>query len=982
MRVVYLPVNDVVEFRTIQDFLGRVRGRARAEALARRLALVGLAVIFLLAAMALGAASTGPTALWPVLTTRVLPAVTVSVLLALVVIPWRRLRSDRAVAVLVGQRHPPVASDLLSAVELAAPSPLTPATPGHDSSELVRAFHGAVASHLHGVAPRQVVSFTGAGRGLLILTAAAAVLWGLARSGRTRVGEGLGLLTRRPTLFEGAAVAREPLVGDVQIVFSYPPYTGLPDRTVEGSSGDVVALKGTKVALRMRLLRSARRGLLLLGDRGETGQIETVIDKGLMRASFELAESSRYHIWLAPLLGRPVREQRGHQIQVDADQPPVVEIVGPADRLELESPRPIEVGYGASDDYGLRAIDLVFRVGNSPEKRVPLHDARGARAAKGKTVWDPTGESLMPGVPIAYRIEARDTDTVSGGAGGGRAIGKPGSSRTLYLIMERVRDSPDQSIEEQREILEGLVAVLADRLEGTVPAATIADNEAALVARLGRLVDQQRRAGGASQTLLATLSGIADRLNRLLRQRGAPAAAHIAALEDAALTLDDLIGRQRLEDLSNLGKQLTQAQERLQDLLARYQAAPDPALREQLLREMAELRRRIAELAAKVAAVKQRNEVPTEWQNMPDMDKLAAEAKQLEDALRKGDPESLASAMEKLKQELKSLQDALSGNANEFAEQRFPRENRALNELNKKIADLEGDERRLAEETDKLSRELDQALSEKRSQREAELMKDLEQRMKQLADKLAPRTPSDLGERVAEDHLRAREHTERAQRQIGGREIPETRKEIDEVARNLDHAQRIGRAKMNRASRAAEREASSEFMQRMADAEALARGISEDLGKLTPSSSEVASDEQRGRANEQAARQKAIGKRARELGEQAGQEGQGMPGFDRAASELGEAAGQMGEAAGNLGRGEPREALGQEQAAADRLARLRQSLNGERMGRSSEHHEPVPIPGQKEAPRAWRQELMEAMREKAPEKFREEVRRYYEDLVR
>ena len=30
----------------------------------------------------------------------------------------------------------------------------------------------------------------------------------------------------------------------------------------------------------------------------------------------------------------------------------------------------------------------------------------------------------------------------------------------------------------------------------------------------------------------------------------------------------------------------------------------------------------------------------------------------------------------------------------------------------------------------------------------------------------------------------------------------------------------------------------------------------------------------------------------------------------------------------------------------------------------------------------WRHELMEAMREKAPERYREEVRHYYEELVR
>jgi hypothetical protein len=44
----------------------------------------------------------------------------------------------------------------------------------------------------------------------------------------------------------------------------------------------------------------------------------------------------------------------------------------------------------------------------------------------------------------------------------------------------------------------------------------------------------------------------------------------------------------------------------------------------------------------------------------------------------------------------------------------------------------------------------------------------------------------------------------------------------------------------------------------------------------------------------------------------------------------------------------------------------------------------VRIPGADEyrAPREWREELMEAMREQAPEKFRDEVRRYYEELVR
>jgi hypothetical protein len=54
------------------------------------------------------------------------------------------------------------------------------------------------------------------------------------------------------------------------------------------------------------------------------------------------------------------------------------------------------------------------------------------------------------------------------------------------------------------------------------------------------------------------------------------------------------------------------------------------------------------------------------------------------------------------------------------------------------------------------------------------------------------------------------------------------------------------------------------------------------------------------------------------------------------------------------------------------------------MGGGKQQRDPVRIPGADEsaAPRAWRQELLDAMKEKAPERYRDDVRRYYEELVR
>jgi hypothetical protein len=85
-----------------------------------------------------------------------------------------------------------------------------------------------------------------------------------------------------------------------------------------------------------------------------------------------------------------------------------------------------------------------------------------------------------------------------------------------------------------------------------------------------------------------------------------------------------------------------------------------------------------------------------------------------------------------------------------------------------------------------------------------------------------------------------------------------------------------------------------------------------------------------------------------------------------------------------LRKAETRGAATAERDAAERLSKLRDSMQERSMGSGRQHRDPVRIPGSEEssAPRAWRQELLDAMKEKAPERYRDEVRRYYEELVK
>ncbi|HSS38694.1 MAG TPA: DUF4175 family protein, partial [Polyangia bacterium] len=406
----------------IQTFLATVRRRlllrSGLEAAGYGLGALGLGLL----GLGLTATAVGPASFWPIVTGTFCVALALAAVAFGVLLPARALRGDRAAARRTGVLAPRLASDLLSVVELAeaAPDPRL-----GSSAPLVRAFRRQVASAIAPVAPERLVPLGSAARALgiagliALLLIAALAAWPLA-------ARGLRTLVHRPSRFEGAAVSTVPLVGDVRVTYSYPPYTGLPPRTVEGSTGDVAAVKGTRVHMETHALRPARHAALLLGDAGGA-EIPAVLtsDKlgDRLTADFTLTEDAAYRFWLEPAFGRAIREERPHHLTAENDAPPRVDIQGPADRLELATPRPIEIGFSASDDYGLGAVDLVFRVGDRPEQRQALREGAGATAVQGRTLWDPAPVLGGTGAErIAYRVEARDRDAIS--------CPKTGSSRT------------------------------------------------------------------------------------------------------------------------------------------------------------------------------------------------------------------------------------------------------------------------------------------------------------------------------------------------------------------------------------------------------------------------------------------------------------------------------------------------------------------------------------------------------------------------
>jgi hypothetical protein len=986
----------------IQSFLRKARDRALLENALRIGAQALVVLILAVAALALLAAVAGPASSWPYVAVGAI-AVCIAGGVALGFLrPARAFAEPALLARMVGQRHPPLASDLLSAVELAAAR----TGDAEVSPEMTQAFFGTVAARTEPVVVENLIPLDRAVHTLYLAVILFLLVLASVLAFPSPLGRGLRTLFHTPTLFEGARVAPEPLVGDVRITYDFPAYTGLPRRTIEGSTGDLRAVRGTRVQLEMRPLRSARQARLLLGDGGQAGTLPAKLDHGKLQAALDLVESGSYCVWLQPFLGRPLREERAHRIVVESDELPEVDITGPADRLELATPRPVEVAFHARDDFGLAEVALVYRVNNGPEQRTLLKNGQGAREVHGTTTFSPASAMLTPGAEVAYHIEAKDRDEVSGS--------KAGVSRTLYLVIQNPRSDLEEYLTREHEVLEGLLSSLADRIEvehqSLTAAARLArlremhESEQARLADLGRLVEQQRRAGGVHKVQGGPLAAATARLAKLVREeaelllgsagKGEPVASalwarlyaaaprHTAELETVVLALDDLIGRQRLDDLAGIGEELVAAQQRLVELLERYRATGDEQLRRQIEREVRELRERIADLARRIAEVKSRNEVSPEWMNLPDPRQALETAARLDAMLAKGDARSLGDALAELGQSLAQLRDMLDRNAGGFGGARFPQESRALAEVARKLGNLESDERAVAYDGRALAKEVDGELARRVEAQQSDLLAKAKLKLDLIQRKLAGAPPRELGSSAEAASEAVRENVRQLRRLLPAKEWSEAQHEAERMVDGLAHLQHL--SNRQRALRRLSSPAQGSFDAQVDDAAGAARELAADLERVVPHGVEVMSDEQHARAHTLGQRQGSVEERTRGLSRELGARDEAVPGASRAAAELEAIAGQMRQAGRDMQEGAAHEGAERAAEAAARLAELRRDLAGRPSTGSRGSREPVRIPDADayRAPREWRQELMEAMREKAPEKFREEVRHYYEELVR
>jgi Domain of unknown function (DUF4175) len=909
-------------------------------------------------------------------------------------------------------------SELLSSVELSH----APEQPGV-SRELLALLHVRAAAQADAVDLRRALPL----RALYWPAAALAFALALVLLAAATAPRRLALGWSRLRGGDAAAPQAEPspIVGDLAITYLYPPYTGLPPRTEEGTAGDLRAPRGTEVRLSARADRDLAAAFAVVN-----GQPVKLFADGpghrVLAGSFILSAAGKWSFRFADKKERTIAEGPARPIEILADQPPQVTIEQPKEKtLEVDPQGRVVVQYAANDDYGVSQVALVYQLAGEKEQRVPLQaPSSAARRVRGTYAWDMGPLHLRPGDKVTYSVEAKDNDAVDGP--------QRGASPVQVLKVFSAAEHSRESLVRAQALWERLVSLAADRIEEpTAPprdaAGWYAQTSGRDATALQLASDMERAASELLKDKLApkavgralryAASGLSPAVRRtsLARaplSRGSENASGAARSLDRALKgeiaeeekdilyLEDLLDRARIDAMQELSKELSASRRELARLAEKLRKAPDEETRRQALAEVERLRERIQDLMQRMAEMAKgiRDEHLNEEAvaNVERQQDLLSQLSDIQRKLQSGKVDDALKQLDQLGQELDQLEKNLSQNADREQSGQYAEEAQKLAQAASKLKQIEQRERELQKRTAQLRNEMKREAQKRFDQKGGkELLKKLRDKVQEARKNIKDVDPK-LAERLGlEDML------ESADSRVNDLDRALQVGDLDEAQDQAERAVRATQTLQGRLSM--EQQLSQRYPGFSRDPEAVRKGlsgasgaipplqeVSQALQQLLPHDGQQATSQQIQQMLDQEKEQRDVSGKLQEARNQLGEVGKRVPIFGPQHEQmLQEAQDGMGRAQERLGRGEPRGAQAGEESALEKLQQFQQAMEqlaksqggkggqGPRMpmpwGEPQGNEEGDEQEGESDSMRHDRVEIPDAEATRGPQEFRKEL---------
>ncbi len=217
-------------------------------------------------------------------------------------------------------------------------------------------------------------------------------------------------------------VIPRPRIARMDIILSPPAYTSTQPIHLPEGVGDINALLGSRVAVKVESNRRLGSASLVLHRSGSTlDSMNLAVEDRFASGGFRVETEGSWWIQLIAVDNVENDEPLRWKITLLEDFPPLVEVKQPEDGAEIPQSYMVPLVVIADDDYGISAAALRFRIYNeltTPDSvgedafmKIPLE---GEQITPGRLVvqtpWHLEGLPLLPTDEIRYFVEAWDND--------------------------------------------------------------------------------------------------------------------------------------------------------------------------------------------------------------------------------------------------------------------------------------------------------------------------------------------------------------------------------------------------------------------------------------------------------------------------------------------------------------------------------------------------------------------------------------------
>ena len=499
--------------------------------------------------------------------------------------------------------------------------------------------------------------------------------------------------------------------------------------------------------------------------------------------------------------------------------------------------------------------------------------------------------------------------------------------------------------------------------------------------------------------------------------------------EKDVLYLEDLLDKARLDAMQELGKELAASRRELARLAEKLRSAPDEATKKELLAEVERLRERIQDLMQRMAelakGVQDEHLNQEAMQSAQKEQDLLGQLSDIQKKLQGGNIDEALKQLDKLGQQLDKLEKDLQQKAGDQQGGQYAEEAKKLQQAAGALREIREKEQDLQKRTAQLQREQraqdQQRFEERGGKALAKKLQDKVEQARRAIKEIDPRVAERLGLEDALEMAQSRVDDLARALQLG-----DFNEALDLAERGLRATELLqGRLAMEdqMAQRfpgfAREPGATRKALGGAADAQPPLREVVKELQDALPREGQGLTPEQRQRLQKQAQEQAQLKDQLGKARQQLDEVGKKAPIFGPQHQQMLEQAQQgMAQAEQKLGRGEPRGAQAGEEQSLEKLQQFEDAMEqmakqgggskgkdglpmpwgeppgsqgpgsddepGDENDSQSTRHDKVEIPDAEagRGPIEFRKKLLDAMKQAPPEKYKERVKQYYEELVK